>query len=72
MADISLDRQASSESLIGSERLSRDHQLSLRKNHNLELYKIIIINLILFKYICTLIYKQYENNENNVMMKFTN
>jgi hypothetical protein len=25
--------------------------------------KIIILNFILFKYICTLIYKQYENNE---------
>ena len=25
--------------------------------------KIIIFNFILFKYICTLIYKQYENNE---------
>jgi hypothetical protein len=25
--------------------------------------KIIILNFILFKYICTLIFKQYENNE---------
>ena len=25
--------------------------------------KIIIFNFLLFKYICTLIYKQYENNE---------
>ena len=33
--------------------------------------KIIILNFILFKYICILIYKQYQNNEKNVMMKFS-
>jgi hypothetical protein len=38
LTDISLDRQASSASVIWFERLSHDQQLSWRKNHNLELY----------------------------------
>jgi hypothetical protein len=41
--DISLDRQASSASVIRFEKLSRDHQLSWRK-----LLKIIILNFILY------------------------
>jgi hypothetical protein len=40
--DISLDRQALSASVIWFEKLSPDHQLSWRKNHNLELYIIKI------------------------------
>ena len=60
--DISLDRQASSASVIRFEKLSRyhEHQLSWRK-----LLKIIILNFILYiiQVYCTLIYKQYEHNE---------
>ena len=41
--DISLDRQASSASVIWFEKLSHDHQLSWRK-----LLKIIILNFILY------------------------
>ena len=54
--DISLDRQASSASVIRFEKLSREHQLSWRK-----LLKIIILNFILYiiQVYCTLIYK-YE------------
>ena len=57
--DISLDRQASSASVIRFEKLSREHQLSWRK-----LLKIIILNFILYiiQVYCTLIYK-YEQNE---------
>ena len=43
MTNISLDRQASSASIIWFEKLSRDHQLSWRKNHNLELYTLYYI-----------------------------
>jgi hypothetical protein len=58
--DISLDRQASSASVLWFEKLSRDHQLSWRK-----LLKITILNFILYiiQVYCTLIYKQYEQNE---------
>jgi hypothetical protein len=64
---MSLDRQASSASVIRFEKLSRAHvtifqiglQLSWRK-----LLKIIILNFILYiiQVYCTLIYK-YEQNE---------
>jgi len=43
--DIWLDRLASSASVIWFEKLSRDHPLSWRKNHNLELYTLYYSNI---------------------------
>jgi hypothetical protein len=40
-----------------------------RKTDRVTGYKVLID---LISLICILIYKQYENNEKNVMMKFTN